>query len=68
MSNILTINGNYTQGSTGVLNMNVYGSSMCDHLTVTGLATLDGTLTVSGYAMDCTAPLKLDHKMGFLKA
>ena len=48
---ILTINGNYTQGASGTLNMEIGGTipgpSGHDQLVVTGMATLGGTLNAS---------------------
>src|SRR5439155_11536246 len=47
---ILTINGDYTQGPNGVLNIEIAGTtpgSQYDRLVVTGAAALAGTLTVS---------------------
>lgn len=46
----LTVSGNYTQGSTGVLNMEIGGSTPVtgyDQLAVTGNAALSGTLNIS---------------------
>ncbi|MGA1129861.1 MAG: autotransporter-associated beta strand repeat-containing protein, partial [Chthoniobacterales bacterium] len=43
----LTIVGNYTQGSTGNLAMEIAGPSNFDRLVVSGTATLAGTLTVT---------------------
>jgi len=46
----LTVSGNYTQGSTGALNMEVGGGTPVtgyDQLAVTGNAALNGTLNVS---------------------
>jgi hypothetical protein len=40
----VSISGNYTQGSTGSLNMEIGGPSSYDQLNVTGSATLAGTL------------------------
>jgi fibronectin-binding autotransporter adhesin len=44
----LTINGNYTQTTAGVLNVALAGTdpSLYDHLAVSGTAALDGTLNV----------------------
>ena len=46
---VLTIQGNYSQGSTGTLAINIAGASagQYDQLAVTGSATLDGTLSAS---------------------
>lgn len=47
---IITINGNYTQGANGVLNLEIGGAAagtQSDQLQVTGTATLGGTLTVT---------------------
>ena len=47
---IMTINGNYTQGSTGILNVDVNGTTpgtQYDRLVVTGTAALNGTLNIS---------------------
>ncbi len=43
----LTINGNYTQTAAGQLNLRLRSASDFDQLLVSGLATLDGTLSVS---------------------
>ena len=46
----ITINGNYTQGANGVLNMEIGGTTAgteYDQLVVNGTATLGGTLNVS---------------------
>jgi hypothetical protein len=48
----LTINGNYTQGSTGKYMVNVNTPNSSDHVTVNGTATVGGSLTavaVSGF-------------------
>jgi hypothetical protein len=48
-----TIAGNFTQTSTGVLNIRLGGLNQFDQLNVTGQATLDGTLSVmlvNGYS------------------
>src|SRR5262249_1481872 len=42
----LAVNGNYTQTSTGELDVHLYSSSAYDVLSVTGLATLGGTLRI----------------------
>jgi len=43
----LTIEGNYTQGSGGVLDIEIDGASDYDRLIVTGAAQLNGTLNVT---------------------
>src|SRR5262249_41569864 len=45
----LTINGNYTQTATGVLDIDIGGTAVgsSDQLVVTGTATLGGTLNVA---------------------
>src|SRR5262249_53350246 len=46
----MTITGNYTQGAGGTLSIEIAGTTACtqyDQLTVTGTATLGGTLNVS---------------------
>jgi formylmethanofuran dehydrogenase subunit C len=43
---ILAVNGDYTQTSTGVLDIHLYAANSSDALQVSGLATLDGTLNV----------------------
>jgi uncharacterized repeat protein (TIGR01451 family) len=43
----ITVTGNYTQGATGALNIELGGVSTYDKLAVGGTATLDGTLNVS---------------------
>ena len=46
---ILTIDGDYIQGSTGTLNMEMAGTApgQFDQINVTGTATLDGTLNIT---------------------
>jgi hypothetical protein len=51
---VLAINGDYTQTSSGELDIHLYGASANDMLQVSGLATLDGTLRV--YGMNGYAP------------
>jgi hypothetical protein len=46
ISGILTVTGNYTQTSSGVLNVHLYSVGGYDALQVSGLATLGGTLNV----------------------
>ncbi len=46
----LTVTGSFTQTSTGFLWMDVSGSSTEDHLSISALASLAGTLKVSGNA------------------
>nr|MBA3240670.1 right-handed parallel beta-helix repeat-containing protein [Acidobacteriota bacterium] len=46
----LNINGNYTQGAAGALNIEIGGATVCtefDRLAVTGAATLDGTINLT---------------------
>jgi hypothetical protein len=46
----LDINGNYTQGAAGTLNIEIGGATVCtqfDRLAVSGAATLDGTINVT---------------------
>jgi hypothetical protein len=43
---ILAVNGDFTQTSTGILDVHLYGDGSSDALQVAGLATLDGTLNV----------------------
>ena len=46
----MTVNGNYIQGSTGILNIEIGGTTVgtqYDRLAITGAATLDGTLNVT---------------------
>ncbi len=43
----LTVQGNYTQPAAGVLDVDLDGASQFGQLTVSGTATLDGTLNVS---------------------
>ena len=43
----LTINGNYTQGPAGILNIEINEAGATDLLNVTGTAALDGVLQVS---------------------
>lgn len=44
----LSIQGNYTQGSTGVLNIKLAGTDSFDKLIVSGAASLNGRLNVRG--------------------
>ncbi|MEI6323565.1 MAG: hypothetical protein WCP60_10725, partial [bacterium] len=59
----LTINGNYTQGSTGVLNIEVASAGSFDQLIVNGSVLLGGTLNIvpyNGYT------LQYGQKFGFI--
>jgi hypothetical protein len=54
----LAITGNYTQTSTGVLNLEAAGSSDYDQLQVSGAATLAGTLNLG--LIDSFVPVQGD--------
>ena len=61
----LNINGNYTQGASGVLDIEIGGTTVCtqfDRLAVSGTATLNGTLNVTlinGFTPSGGAPFQI---------